>query len=81
MRIRVTKAITKYGRHYAAGEIIEAPSPMEDSLRRTYKWEILPDSNPVLGSLKKADLVEVAVERGLDVDGLTKAEILEVLEA
>ena len=82
MRIRVTKAVTKYGRYYAAGDIIDDPSPLEaGSLRRLYGWEILADSEPDLGSLRKPVLVQLAEDRGLDVDGLTKAEIVEVLEA
>jgi len=34
-----------------------------------------------LGSLKKDELVKLAEEKGLDVEGLTKAQIIEKLEA
>ena len=33
-----------------------------------------------LSKLRKAELVEVATEQGVDTDGLTKAEILEALQ-
>ena len=35
---------------------------------------------PDLSKLRKAELVEVAAEQGVDTDGLTKAEILEALQ-
>lgn len=79
MRIRVTRPITHYGRYYAAGEVIDDPSSTDQSLCRIYSWEILADSEPAITSLRKADLVEIAESRGLDVEGLTKAEILGVL--
>lgn len=81
MRIRVTKAVTKYGRYYAAGEIIDNPGPLQDSLRRTHGWEILPDSAPSLAGLTKPQLVEIAHERGLDVAGLNKSELRRLLES
>ena len=81
MRLRVTNAKTKRGRYYAAGEIIEDPSSTEQSYGRLYKWEVVPDAPVNLRSLRKAELVEIAGSRGLDVVGFTMAEILEALEA
>lgn len=81
MAIRVTKPVTKYGRVYRQGEIIDDPSSTERSLARLFAWETVPDSPPSLRSLRKADLVQLAEDRELDVEGLSKAEIVEVLEA
>lgn len=82
MAIRVTKPITKNGRVYRQGEIIDNPTSVEQSMCRLYKWEIIRDSasQPPLGKLGKPQLVQLARERGLDVVGLTKAEIVELLE-
>jgi hypothetical protein len=80
MAIRVTTPITKYGRYYAAGEIIDEPTSVERSLARLLQWEQVDDPKPTLGGLRKAQLVDLAVERGVDVEGLTKAEIIELLE-
>ena len=79
MAVRVTKAITKYGVYYAVGDIIDEPSSVEDSLRRLLKWELVSDSAPSLTGKRKADLIELAVERGFDVDGLTKNELVDLL--
>lgn len=79
MAIRVTKAVTKYGRVYAVGDIIESPSSVEDSLCRLFKWEVVSDSAPSLSGKRKADLIELAVERGFDVDGLTKSDLIDLL--
>ena len=82
MAIRVTKPITKHGRVYAAGEIIDNPTSSEQSMRRLYQWEIIRDSapQPPPRKLGKPQLVQLARERGLDVVGLTKAEIVQLLE-
>jgi hypothetical protein len=81
MAIRVTKAITKYGRVYAVGDIIDNPTSVELSLRRLYKWETVDDSAPSLYGMRKPDLVQLAESRGLDVDGLTKPELIDLLES
>ena len=81
MAIRVTTPITKYGRYYAAGEIIDNPTSLEESMRRLNQWEIIPDSAPQPPPrLGKPQLVELARERGFDTVGLTKAELVELLE-
>jgi hypothetical protein len=79
MAVRVTKPITKFGRYYAAGEIIDTPTPVEASLARLLQWETVSDSKPVSG-LRKPELVQLAEDGGLDVAGLTKAEIVQLLE-
>jgi len=79
MAIRVTTPVTKYGRYYAAGEIIDTPTSVEQSMARLYQWETVSDSKPVSG-LRKPELVELAQDGGFDVSGLTKAEIIELLE-
>ena len=90
MAIRVTTPITKYGRYYAAGTIIDDPTSVEQSLARLNKWETV--SDPVdahneavaylyaLDGMRKPQLVELARDGGFDVAGLTKAEIVKLLE-
>ena len=80
MAIRVTRPITKYGRYYAAGEVIDEPTPVEASLSRLLQWEQVEDPKPSVGKLGKPALVELAVDGGFDVAGLTKAQIVELLE-
>ena len=81
MAIRVTRPITKYGRYYAAGEILDEPlTSVERSLKNLLQWEKVDDPEPAIGGLRKPQLVGIAVERGVDVEGLTKAEIIELLE-
>ena len=80
MAPRVTNAVTKHGRVYAAGEIIDNPTPREDSMGRLFKWETVSDPAPSLAGLRKPQLVQLAAERGLDVEGLTKNELIEALE-
>jgi len=80
MGLRVTKPVTKYGRYYASGDIIDQPSSTEQSLGRMYGWEQVNDSAPSLGGMKKAELVQLAEDRGLDVSGLTKKDLLDVLD-
>jgi len=79
MGLRVTKPVTKHGRYYPKGEVIDDPSSTEQSLGRMFGWEQVKDSAPSLGGLKKSELVQIAEDRGLDVSGLTKAELLETL--
>ena len=81
MTLRVTLPITKYGRYYAEGEIIDDPSSVELSLARMLGWEqgVSPEPAPLRG-LRKPELVEVAERRGLDPSGLTKTELLALLE-
>ena len=80
MAIRVTQPITKHGRYYAAGEIIDNPTSVERSLARLNKWETVSDPAPSYSGLTKPQLVDLAAERGVDVAGLRKAEIIEALE-
>jgi hypothetical protein len=80
MAVRVTKAVTKYGVYYAVGDIIDNPSGLHDSLRRLYGWEVLADSPPSIKAMRKSDLVELAVERGFDVEGLTASDLRNLLE-
>jgi hypothetical protein len=79
MAVRVTKAVTKNGRVYAVGDVIDTPTSVEQSLARLFKWETVSDSTPVSG-LRKPELVQLAEDGGLDVAGLTKAEIVQLLE-
>jgi hypothetical protein len=79
MAIRVTKPVTKFGRYYAAGDIVDDPTAVELSLARLFMWETVDDSKP-LGGLRKPELVQLAEDDGLDVSGLTKAQIVELLE-
>ena len=81
MAYRVTKAVTKYGTKYKVGDVIETPTSVEESLRRLFGWEILDDSVPSFASMRKTDLVDTAESRGIDVDGLTKNQILDLLES
>ena len=80
MAIRVTNPVTKYGRYYAAGEIIDNPTSVEQSCARLLQWETVSDPKPAIGGLRKPQLVDIAVERGVDVEGLTKSEIVQLLE-
>jgi hypothetical protein len=80
MAIRVTKAVTKYGVYYAVGDVIDNPTSVEDSLRRIYGWEVLADSPPSIKAMRKSELVELAGDRGFDVDGLTASELRNLLE-
>jgi len=81
MAIRVTHPVTKYGRYYRQGELIENPSSQEHSLRRLYKWDLVEDSVPGLAGLKKSELLQLCQEAGLEVSGsMTKAELKELLE-
>ena len=81
MAIRVTKAITKYGRVYAVGDIIDTPTSVEESLRRLYGWEVLVDSPPSFSSMRKPELIRLVEGRGLDGSGLTKPELVDLLES
>ena len=82
MAIRVTNPKTKHGRYYAMGEVIEQPTSREHSMRRIYGWELVDDSVPQrpVGKLGKPQLVELAHTRGFDTVGLTKAEIVQLLD-
>jgi hypothetical protein len=81
MAIRVTNAVTKYGRYYRQGELIENPTSVENSLRRLYKWDLVEDSVPGLSGLKKAELLQLCQEAGLEVSAtMTKTELKEMLE-
>ena len=80
MGLRVTTPITKHGRVYAAGETIDNPTSREQSMGRLLKWETVVDSAPDLSGLRKPQLIQLAIERGLDAEGLTKAELVEALE-
>ncbi len=78
MAIRVTKPITKYGRYYAAGELITEPSGLEWSMCRLYGWEQVDDPKPV-SELLKPELVQLAKDGGLYEDGMSKPELIEAL--
>ena len=39
MALKVTKPITKYGRYYTAGEVLDSPSSLEQSLGRLLGWK------------------------------------------
>lgn len=80
MALRVTKPVTKHGRVYAAGEIIDNPTSVEQSLGRLFGWETVSDPSPQLAGLRKPQLVELARDGGFDVEGLTKSEIVDLLE-
>jgi len=53
-------------------DVISVPEPEPESE---------PETIEVSSTMKKSELVEVAVAMGLEVDGLTKAEILDLIEA
>ena len=76
MAIRVTNAKTNQGRYYAAGEILHNPSSKEQSMARIYKWETVTGPKP---GLTKPDLLQLAEDRGLEVDGLTKKQLIDLL--
>ena len=76
MAIRVTNAKTCQGRYYAAGEIIDSPTSRELSAARIYGWETVADLKP---GLNKPALLQLALDRGLEVDGLTKKELIDLL--
>ena len=78
MAIRVTNAKTNQGRYYAAGEILDNPSSRELSMSRIYGWETVVDLKP-LDKLNKPELLQLALDRGLEVDGLTKKELVDLL--
>ena len=80
MAYRVTTPITKYGRYYAAGDVIDEPTSVEQSLARIHKWETVSDPAPSISGLRKPQLVQLAEQGGLDVEGLTKSEIVDLLE-
>ena len=54
MALRVTKAVTLYGRYYAVGELIDNPTGFESSAGRIRQWETVSES---LVGKRKADLV------------------------
>ena len=76
MALRVTRAVTRYGRYYALGDIIDNPTGVEASDGRLFKWETVSES---LVGKRKPELVQIAEARGLDVDGLTKPDLIELL--
>ena len=76
MGLRVTKAVTHYGHDYKVGDIIDNPTSWEASAGRIRKWESVSES--FVGK-RKPELVQIAEARGLDVDGLTKPELIELL--
>ena len=78
MAIRVTNAKTCHGRYYAAGEIIDSPTSRELSAARLYGWETVVAPKP-LDKLNKPELLQLALDRGLEVDGLTKKELVDLL--
>jgi len=79
MAFRVTGPITKYGRYYAAGEIINEPlTSVERSLKNLLQWEKVEDPKP-LGQLNKSQLLQLADDGGLETAGLTKKQLLEAL--
>ncbi len=78
MAIRVTKPVTKYGRYYAAGEVLTDLTGEEWSMYRLYGWEKVSDPEPI-GQLNKPDLLQLAQDRGLETDGLTKKQLVEAL--
>ena len=80
MALRVTYPVTKFGRYYAAGEIIDNPTSVERSYGRLLKWETVSDPVPPISGLRKPQLVQLAADCGLDVAGLTKSEIVQLLE-
>jgi len=80
MALRVTKAVTKNGRVYAVGELVDNPTSVEQSLGRLFKWETASDPKPAVGRLGKPALIQLAQDGGLDVAGLSKAEIVQLLE-
>jgi len=80
MALRVTKAVTKHGRVYAAGDVIDNPTSSEQSLGRLFKWDTVVDPAPSIRTLGKPALVQLANERGLDVSGLRKADLVDLLE-
>ena len=80
MALRVTLPITKHGRVYAAGEIIDNPTSREQSLGRLLKWETVSEPAASIRALGKPALIQLAQERGLDVAGLRKSDLVELLE-
>jgi len=76
MALRVTKAVTRRGRYYAVGDIIDNPTGEQASLGRLFKWETVSES---LDKKRKPELVQIAEARGLDSSGLTKPELIELL--
>ena len=93
MRLRVTRPITSHGRYYEAGEVVEMDAGQAHSFMRLYGWEQVDDpfTDPAPGPIStdgpeyadwyKSDLQAEAESRGLDFDGLKKAEIVALLEA
>jgi hypothetical protein len=80
MAYRVTKPITKHGRVYAKGDIVDDATSVEQSMARLLQWETVSDPAPSISGLRKPQLVELAEVRGFDVEGLTKAELVDLLE-
>ena len=76
MAIRVTNAKTSQGRYYAAGEILDNPTSRELSLARLNKWDTVTGPKP---GLSKSDLLQLAGDRGLEADGLTKKQLIDLL--
>lgn len=80
MALRVTKPVTKHGRVYRHGDVIDNPTSGEQSLARLFQWETVRDSSPSLAGLRKPELIELAEARGFDVSGFTKTELVAILE-
>ncbi len=84
-RYRVTKAIYHQGHYYVVGDVVEN----DGSLARLFGWEKTDspvseqpaEADPALAGKTKLELLDLAVERGVEVpSGSTKATIRELLE-
>ncbi len=84
-RYRVTKAIYHQGHYYAVGDVVEN----DGSLARLFAWkktdarlsETPAEADPALAGKSKAELLDLAVERGVEVPvRATKTQIRELLE-
>lgn len=85
------RSTAKLQLHVAAGDVIVADDDVADQLlaASTQFKEVDPSAVPAilaarepepdLSSMRKAELVELAERRGVDTDGLTKAELVDAL--
>ena len=97
MRLLVTKALTKNGRYYKAGTIVDVPDEQGSSWRGLYGWAYADEDGqetvapvydqalapgPVLADLTKKQLRAYAADNDVKLPvKATKTEILEILEA
>lgn len=83
MKLLVTKPITSNSHYYALSDTVETTVAQAGSFRRLYGWTIVEDDpadETSVAQLKKAELLDLAHTRGVEVPAkATKKDILILL--